>query len=300
MEISYGWNPPVVTFEALNNVVSEGDKLMLKPLVNERLRRYDTDMVSMSTSFFVGSADDWLHWKGDHFEGTVPPHIAAAAGAERCDAYTVPLDLTATVIHHFPRDIRYEQAIRCSLPLTVKRHPDSCGEDAELLTSPRIPRPATSVLVAAKKEAVSLTRDRCKLVDVLPLIPQTPVRQDSTPRSRVAERLIFETLLGEIFGASDILASGQSEEKGYSAERHEALTTTRCDTPDQMPPALSGLDIRQLGDRRKSTPPALKAWQQEIQENYAEFEAAKNNHNTFVEDVSMLDEASEDELLGLM
>jgi hypothetical protein len=42
----------------------------------------------------------------------------------------MPLELTTTLVKHFPDAIRYEIIIRCALPLTVKRRPDHCQSPA--------------------------------------------------------------------------------------------------------------------------------------------------------------------------
>jgi hypothetical protein len=42
----------------------------------------------------------------------------------------MPLELTTTLVKHFPDAIRYEIVIRCALPLTVKRRPDDCQSPA--------------------------------------------------------------------------------------------------------------------------------------------------------------------------
>jgi hypothetical protein len=54
-------------------------------------------------------------------------------GAQRHDVYTMPLELTTTLVKHFPDAIRYEIVIRCALPLSVKRRPDDCRSPAASL-----------------------------------------------------------------------------------------------------------------------------------------------------------------------
>jgi hypothetical protein len=53
-------------------------------------------------------------------------------GAEQHDVYTMPLELTTTMVKHFPDAIRYEIVIRCALPLSVKRRPDDCRSPSTL------------------------------------------------------------------------------------------------------------------------------------------------------------------------
>ena len=82
--------------------------------------------------------DGWLQWdeKKQHFFGTVSRQIASDVGAERFEAYTVPLELAATIVFYFPGCMAYTQTFRVALPLTVKRYPDRCAMRPSLPTTP--------------------------------------------------------------------------------------------------------------------------------------------------------------------
>ena len=126
IEIRYTLALPRLHFTDLVNVVSEGDVLRIQPSLASA--RPWSAMLPIEATYFLGPAEDWLGWNAarECFEGTVPCHIAARAGSERQDSFTIPLELTASVTKCFPGDVRFERVVRVALPVTVKRRPSRC------------------------------------------------------------------------------------------------------------------------------------------------------------------------------
>nr|POE65664.1 hypothetical protein CFP56_58770 [Quercus suber] len=143
LQIQFAGNPPVLDFEHLCNVAHEGDTFKLLPLtVSSPPLSW---LQPHTTEYFVGSAEDWLRWDpvDEAFTGTVPPHLASRAGAERLDQFTTMIELTAIMTKTFASGMRFERIFRVAIPLTVQRHPDVC---ATLRRTPATPRPhATNV-----------------------------------------------------------------------------------------------------------------------------------------------------------
>jgi len=131
VEIFFGLALPRLCFVDLCNVVSEGNRLRIEPSIS-RVRQWQ-GVLPMEATYFIGPAEDWLQWnkERERFEGNVPTHLAANAGSERQDAYTIPMELTATITKHFPAGIRFERVIRIALPLTVRRRPSRCLSSLE-------------------------------------------------------------------------------------------------------------------------------------------------------------------------
>lgn len=128
VDLHYSWNPPVLEFLDLRNSVQESTELIIKPLVSTT--RPFSDMSGVDIDYYIGPTGSWLDWNAAQrcFKGHVPRALASAVGAERHDGYTMALELTTTITKYFPDEIRYEIVIRCALPLTIKRRPDSCQE----------------------------------------------------------------------------------------------------------------------------------------------------------------------------
>ena len=127
--IAFSWSPPRLGFHDLANVIAEGDEYNLKPTFPTRAHRA---ALAVTAEYFVGPGTDcWIRWDDstECFRGTISPTLASLVGAERFDTYTIPLELTARVTHHYPADIRFERIVRCALPLTVKRRPNRCAVD---------------------------------------------------------------------------------------------------------------------------------------------------------------------------
>ena len=145
VDLHFTWNPPSVDFCDLRNVITEGNEFVLRPNFNARPHG---GLLSVTAEYFVGPGDGWLRWdeEKESFRGTVPRQMASHVGAERFEAYTVPLELTARITKHFPGTMRFERIFRCALPLTVKRRPSRCARDEEMTASPRIPRDTGSKL----------------------------------------------------------------------------------------------------------------------------------------------------------
>ncbi|KAI7256112.1 hypothetical protein KC343_g4263 [Hortaea werneckii] len=125
VEIRFTAALPSVQFQDLRNVVCEGERFLLKPIL-------DVPPSSLTTTidFFLGPIEEeWLSWSDSlqTFCGTVPQRRAAHCGAGRLDAYTIPLELKVVLTRLFAADVRFEQVIRVALPLTVRRQPDRCG-----------------------------------------------------------------------------------------------------------------------------------------------------------------------------
>lgn len=129
--IDAAWQPPVIEFEALENLTQEGARYVLKP----RFEPY-AGSFPIRQNYVVDS--DWLHWDASisGFSGIVPSDIASAIGMQRSDTYTIPVKLTASISKLFPGDIRLESTIRCALPLTIKRRPEICRVSDHGLRSP--------------------------------------------------------------------------------------------------------------------------------------------------------------------
>ncbi|KJY02294.1 hypothetical protein TI39_contig69g00009 [Zymoseptoria brevis] len=127
LNLHYSSNPPTLGFHGLQNVVGESKEFILKPTV--RSARPFSELSMVDVDYFVGPSRDWLEWDPANtcFRGRVPPGIASVAGVQRQDAYTMLLEITASITKVFPGGIRYENVTRCALPLTVKRRPDDCG-----------------------------------------------------------------------------------------------------------------------------------------------------------------------------
>lgn len=106
-------------------------------------------ILPVTETYFLRPENDWLAWDATQnmFRGRVPHGIAAEVGAERFEAYTMPLELMAHISKRFPGSMRFERVIRCVLPVTVRRRPTSCSVPRERLSSPAIPRPTTSTLL---------------------------------------------------------------------------------------------------------------------------------------------------------
>ena len=139
--IHFTLNPPVVQFESLRNVLSEGDQCRLKPLADLR------GFLPTTAEYFIGPGEGWLEWDESYegFRGPVPGYVAGSVGAERLDSYTVPLELTTRVTKHFPGAIRLERVFRCSVPLTVKRQPSTCASQKRQTHSPLVKAPLLGV-----------------------------------------------------------------------------------------------------------------------------------------------------------
>ncbi|KAI6794426.1 hypothetical protein KC363_g7973 [Hortaea werneckii] len=125
VEIRFTAALPSVQFQDLRNVIGEGERFLLKPIL-------DVPPSSLTTTidFFLGPIEEeWLSWSDSlqTFCGTVPQRRAAYCGAGRLDAYTIPLELKVVITRLFAAEIRFEQVIRVALPLTVRRQPDRCG-----------------------------------------------------------------------------------------------------------------------------------------------------------------------------
>ncbi|RMZ04900.1 hypothetical protein D0860_06155 [Hortaea werneckii] len=125
VEICFTAALPSVQFQDLRNVVGEGERFLLKPVM-------DVPPSSLTTTidFLLGPIEEeWLSWSDSlqTFCGTVPQRRAAYCGAGRLDAYTITLELKVVLTRLFAADVRFEQVIRVALPLTVRRQPDRCG-----------------------------------------------------------------------------------------------------------------------------------------------------------------------------
>nr|POE87356.1 hypothetical protein CFP56_29945 [Quercus suber] len=136
LQIQFAWNPPVLGFANLCNVAHEGDTFMLLPsTVSSPPLSW---LQPHTTEYFIGSAEDWLQWdqEDEAFTGTVPPHLASNAGAERLDRFTTSIELTAIMTKDFGGGIKFERIFRVAVPLTVHRRPDVCSSLRETMTSP--------------------------------------------------------------------------------------------------------------------------------------------------------------------
>lgn len=135
VEIRFKWFPPLMGFENLRNVYHEDRSFSLKPTL-------DADgHVEFETE--LGHHLPWNECER-RFEGHWPPIIASIAGAQRLEAFTMPLQMNAHVIETFPGDMFFERTIRLAIPITIKRKPETCSGGHELPTSPGVTRPAYS------------------------------------------------------------------------------------------------------------------------------------------------------------
>jgi hypothetical protein len=195
LNLHYSSNPPTLGFHGLQNVVSESSEFVLKPTV--RSARPFSELCMVDVDYFVGPARDWLEWDPINtcFRGRVPLAIASVAGVQRQDAYTMPLEVTASITKVFPGGIRYENVIRCALPLTVKRRPDDCGSCygpvslpspvKSLLSIPGLELPPPMNVEVRMMRNIRLHSDNQNETEVEPDSKQRP----STPRvSRLRKR----------------------------------------------------------------------------------------------------------------
>jgi hypothetical protein len=132
VHLHYTWNPPVVNFTNLCNIVAEGQEIDLRPSVTVRPI---ADNAITTAEFWIGNSN-WLSWTGESFRGCIPTSIAASVGAERLSSYTMLLELKAITTRYFEGDIRLERVYRCVLPLTVKRAPSRCVSVGYKASSP--------------------------------------------------------------------------------------------------------------------------------------------------------------------
>ncbi|KAK5166431.1 uncharacterized protein LTR77_007974 [Saxophila tyrrhenica] len=134
VSLEFSWNPPIMQFHELRNAVREGAEYILTPTIEE----YAATGLAMTVEYFLGPGETWLKWNASSecFKGEVPPKVASRVGAERFETYTMPLELTTRLTRTFTAEMKYEQLIRCALPLTVKRRATLCSTDHEPILSP--------------------------------------------------------------------------------------------------------------------------------------------------------------------
>lgn len=142
VEVHFTWNPPTVNFEGLQNVYDESRSFHLKPTMSRPCE--DLDVTYEVDP--AGSVVIWNAAKGQ-FEGHCPTTLASIAGAERLEAFTVPLKMTAEFTTRLPGDMIFERTIRLAVPITIKRKPETCSSDREIEDSPAVRRPAVSVRI---------------------------------------------------------------------------------------------------------------------------------------------------------
>ena len=137
--------PPFITFSDLQNVVNESDQYALQPCLPPPSPALANSVTS--TAYFLGPAQDWLQWDSSRecFCGTVSTTLASNSGSQRLDTYTILLELVAAMVVELPAGIRLEQVVRCALPLTVRRRPDSCAAFDEVPRGPSVYRPTASL-----------------------------------------------------------------------------------------------------------------------------------------------------------
>ncbi|KAF2483257.1 hypothetical protein BDY17DRAFT_324009 [Neohortaea acidophila] len=174
IHLHFAWNPPVIGFHNLCNVISEGDRISFRPTI-ENVRQDGPSRTT--TEFFIGPTETWLKWDeaSEKFEGIIPGRVAAQVGAERLDRYTIQLDFTARLTNWYPGNFVWERLIRCALPVTVKRKPATCTPCRYNIASPPVPRTNDSRLLRGTERHRPLARR-------LPLLT-SPLRK-TTPRSR--------------------------------------------------------------------------------------------------------------------
>lgn len=162
LHLHFSWNPPTISFNDLQNVVAETDEYVLKPAISAH--RPFSAMTGVAIEYFAEFQGDWLHWiDTEHcFRGRVPPRLASVSGTQRQDVYTMPVQLRARVIKHFPGGIRHETYMRCAMPLTVRRRPDGCTTFAE---DHPLPSPLR-ILLSRKSRRYDLPSPRQRDVEV--------------------------------------------------------------------------------------------------------------------------------------
>ena len=128
VEIAFTPSLPTVQFQNLRNTIPEGGVFVLQPTMPIRATRASRPTES---EYVIGPGGGcgWLGWDDStaSFRGAVPAKMASLIGAERVDAYTIPLELTARLTRHFG-NMRFERIFRCVLPLTVKRRATQCSD----------------------------------------------------------------------------------------------------------------------------------------------------------------------------
>jgi hypothetical protein len=124
VEIAFTPSLPTVQFKNLRNTITEGEVFVVQPNIPIRASRA---RCAIETEYFLGPGHGWLSWDDNtaSFRGAVPAKMASLIGAERFDAYTLPLELTTRLTRRFG-NMRFERIFRCVLPLTVKRRAARC------------------------------------------------------------------------------------------------------------------------------------------------------------------------------
>lgn len=124
VEMAFTPSLPTVQFKNLRNTITEGEVFVVQPNIPIRAGRASC---AIESEYFLGPGCGWLSWDNNtaSFRGAVPAKMASLIGAERVDAYTVPLELTTRLTRRFG-NMRFERIFRCVLPLTVKRRAARC------------------------------------------------------------------------------------------------------------------------------------------------------------------------------
>lgn len=186
LHLHYSWNPPVISFNDLQNVVAETQCFTLKPTISAH--RPFSSMSSVEIEYFAGPSGDWLHWIDEDkcFRGRVPSVMASHMGAQRQDVFTMPLELSAKVTKHYLDVVRHETFMRCAMPLTVKRRPDACDQ---LAGDQSLPSPLRG-LISSKRTARQTPSVRMRdlekrMIRDMQLENSSPF---ASPRSEAAEQ----------------------------------------------------------------------------------------------------------------
>ncbi|KXS99374.1 hypothetical protein AC578_8991 [Pseudocercospora eumusae] len=188
LHLHYSWNPPVINFNDLQNVVAETQCFTLKPTLSAH--RPFSSMSSVEIEYFAGPSGDWLHWIDEDkcFRGRVPSVMASQIGAQRQDVFTMPLELSAKVTKHYLGGVRHETFMRCAMPLTVKRRPDACDQ---LAGDQSLPSPLRG-LILSKRTARQNTSMRMRDFEgrMLRDMQLEDLSPCASPRSEAAEQSI--------------------------------------------------------------------------------------------------------------
>ena len=256
--IDYTWSPPLLEFADLSNVVSEDCEFRLEPIYPSRPR---DGVLCTTAEYFVGPGEGWLRWDEaeECFRGIVPRDIASCIGAERFEAYTVPLELTARITKHFPGCMRFERIVRCTLPLTVKRSPSRCKSVETPATSPPLPQPESTgrIKPLLKQKIIDGARTQCVSTPLtFPPLLRSPGRRSHAGHQSCSPWRSSRTCMTDVAGKENAhIKPGPLMERKTASSRPESplrlnsLTLARLHDAVALanPPAsLTDIEVRTM------------------------------------------------------
>ena len=253
--IEYAWSPPVLEFADFANVVTENCEFRLQPVYPSRPR---DSILCTTAEYFVGPGEGWLHWDeaDESFRGIVPCDMAGQIGAERFEAYTVPLELTARITKHFPGCMRFERIMRCTLPVTVKRSPNRCKTDGPRIISPPMPGPITTGRIAALMTPKTKNAGTTQRIDTplsRPPLLRSPAWRSRAGHQRSPPLQTPRTCMTGVDGKEDTQNKAEARKCAISRPesplRLNSLTLARLHEAIALanpPPLLTDIEVRTM------------------------------------------------------